>query len=134
MRKALAAKDRLRSKHIEQAREYVRLLEQKAGPVSAAIIGSVARGDFNAASDIDVLVVSDLLPESPLRRSELLYSVAIPLVEPKGFTTDEFLQLADKKNPLISDLAAHGIILVDRGPFARLLDRDCQPTHQDDAK
>lgn len=115
MQKALEARRRQREEYIATARSYVLDLQKNLGPLSAVLIGSVARGDFNLWSDLDVLIISDNIPAEPLKRSRLLYSVARPLVEPKGYTRAEFEMLLRKKNPSAVAAAKEGVVLLDDG-------------------
>lgn len=115
MKKALEARKLQREEYITLARSYATDLQQELGPLSAVLIGSVARGDFNLGSDLDVLIISDNLPANPLKRSRLLYSMVKPMIEPKGYTKAEFNTLLYKKNPLVVAVAKEGIVLLDEG-------------------
>ena len=55
-----------------EAQEYIKRLKGVLGPISAAIYGSVVRGDFNIGSDIDIVVISDALAKDPLERMKVL--------------------------------------------------------------
>lgn len=72
------------------AEEYVERLASRLRLQAAALVGSAARGDFNVWSDIDVVVVSDVLPERLLERSMLLTLDAPARVQAIGYTTEEF--------------------------------------------
>ncbi len=112
MHKVLQKRKEQQKQLVELAKSYAQALnKQLGGPVTAILTGSVARGDFNLHSDIDVLVVSAKLPADPLERSKLLYSVAPPRVEPKGFSPEEFQAFKSKNNPLITDALSYGIPL-----------------------
>mgnify|MGYP001004880047 CR=1 FL=1 len=111
MHKALQKRLQKQKKLISIAQTYVDSLEQQLGPLSAILTGSVARGDFNLHSDIDVIIISAKLPSNPLERSKLLYSSALPLVEPKGFSPQEFAAFKSRKNPLVLDALRYGIPL-----------------------
>jgi hypothetical protein len=60
---------------LEGWRLYVERLCQRAGEllgeVRVVVFGSVARGDWSADSDIDVLVISPNAPEDPWERAEV---------------------------------------------------------------
>ena len=64
---------------------------------ASAVIGSVARGDFNDASDIDVIIIAENLPGALLGRSDMLYENVPPLIEPKAYAKDEFKKLLSKR-------------------------------------
>ncbi|MCS6785162.1 MAG: nucleotidyltransferase domain-containing protein [Candidatus Caldarchaeum sp.] len=67
---------RLKEAAVESAFKAVRELEERLGPVSAAVVGSYARGDFNQWSDLDVLVVSPNFVGNPLERFEQFVEVS----------------------------------------------------------
>jgi uncharacterized protein len=68
----IASRHAERERLIEVARVYARALSERI-PVRAVVLaGSVARGDFNVWSDVDVLVVADDLPERLPDRLALL--------------------------------------------------------------
>ncbi|MGH2702325.1 MAG: nucleotidyltransferase domain-containing protein [Actinomycetota bacterium] len=52
-----------RDQLIEQARVFARELDRRIGLEVAIVTGSVARGDFNVWSDVDLLIVSTNLEE-----------------------------------------------------------------------
>lgn len=56
---------RLRERRIEEAREWVSKLPFR---VTAILIGSYARGDFNIWSDIDILLISEEFIGRPTER------------------------------------------------------------------
>lgn len=95
------------------ARRFVQQLPPVAGKVSAWLYGSVARGDFNVASDVDVLVVAETLPAHPLTRLELLLSHAPPGVEPKGLTRQEFEGLRQKRDASLLRMLSEAVLLRD---------------------
>jgi hypothetical protein len=124
LKKALEERQAQRLRLIDLARDYVnRVASRDDEPirvVAAAVIGSVARGDFNAASDIDVIIVSEGLPDSPLARADLLYRDVGARIEPKAFTRDEFERMAADRNPLAIAALTEGVVLLDpHGVFRR---------------
>jgi hypothetical protein len=96
---------------VETAKAYAKGLERTLGKVSVVLYGSVARGDFNRSSDIDVLVVSDNLPKRFLDRLSLLMGKADAGIEPKGYTVSEFKTLVKKKS--FAFMLSDRIVLVD---------------------
>jgi len=115
MHKALEARRLKREQYIREAQEYAGEVRDRLGEVCAFLIGSVARGDFNLGSDIDIIVISDALPPNPLERSRFLYELARPLIEPKGYTAQEFRQLLSRKHPTALAILDEGILLRDDG-------------------
>ena len=68
--------------------------------MEAYVIGSVARGDFNDASDIDVVIIARNLPKNPLERMKLLYENIPALVE-KHIQNKNFQNFFKKEIPLL---------------------------------
>lgn len=101
------------------AREYVERLAERLDIAAAAVAGSVARGDFNVWSDIDVVVVADDLPWRIPDRGALLIEGAPAGVQPIGFTPEEFERALAKGNVLIRDLLEHGVVLTGQEFFRR---------------
>ena len=119
----LKKRQALREHYLQLAHEYVHSLESELSITLAVVIGSVARGDFNDASDIDVIIVAEDLPMDPLKRSAVLYENVPPLVEPKAYTKDEFRKLLSKKNPIALATLSEGVILIDKGALPDKEDR-----------
>jgi uncharacterized protein len=74
------------------------------------LTGSVARGDFNVWSDIDVLVVADELPARLPDRLALLAD-APGGIQVVGLTPAELRRAIQRNNRLVLDAAARGILL-----------------------
>jgi predicted nucleotidyltransferase len=107
----IASRHAERERLIEVARVYARTLAERI-PVRAVVLaGSVARGDFNVWSDVDVLVVADDLPERLPDRLALLAADAPGGIQVVGLTPAELLRAAQRGNRLVLDAAAHGILL-----------------------
>ncbi|WP_238988815.1 nucleotidyltransferase domain-containing protein [Calorimonas adulescens] len=83
------------------------------------MIGSVARGNFNESSDIDVIIISDKIPKSYKNRGELLYEYVFDAIEPKGYTTDEFKFIYRKRNPI--EAVSKGVLVHDDGIWKNIL-------------
>ena len=108
MRKLVETRWALWRELIAEAEAYVAALETKLNITAAAVAGSVARGEHHAGSGIDVVIISDELPASPLDRAELLWRVDITRVEPKGYTRAEFLERLRRRDPLICETVERG--------------------------
>ena len=103
------------------ARDYVTALALSLDLVGAAVIGSVARGDFNVWSDIDVLVVARGLPERYLDRASLLISVPAPGVQAFAFTPQELSAAYSKRDPRTIELQQDGVFLLGEDNLRALL-------------
>lgn len=100
-----------REKLIELARQYIDKLHERLALIAAVVVGSVARGDFNLWSDIDVVVVSEDLPKrAPDRDGELMRD-APPRVQPVGFTPAEFKTAYERRNALVREAIKQGVVL-----------------------
>ena len=104
-----------RERLIALAREYVDRLSKRVPVEAAAVVGSVARGDFNVWSDVDVLVVAEGLPERAPERMALLLADAPVGVQPVGFTRIELEQARRKGNPLVREAAERAVVLLGGG-------------------
>lgn len=91
-------------------------------PMCAVVIGSVARGDFNDASDIDVVLISEKMPDVYKKRLELLYDYVFDAIEPKGYNLEEFILMYKKRNPIAIEAVEKGIIVYDEGVWNKVLD------------
>lgn len=88
------------------------------GAVKVVLFGSVARGDYSASSDIDLLVVKETSERLPARVAEALgpcWAADPPLpVEPLVYTPGELRRLVADENPLVLEALREGRVLHDR--------------------
>jgi predicted nucleotidyltransferase len=116
MHKALELRKSERQEALRIAARYVARLQKMVNkPVSAILYGSFARGDFNAGSDVDVIVICDALPSHPLRRMDLLYDSIEGGIEPKGYTRKEFAEIVKSGKPFGIEILRDGVVLLDDG-------------------
>jgi predicted nucleotidyltransferase len=113
MYKLLEARRREQQERLEIARAYADRIARVLGRASALAYGSVVRGDFHRGSDIDILVISDALPEGVLERLGVLYSVATGREEPKGYRLAEFERMRARRHPTIVAALEAGQVLRD---------------------
>ena len=111
MSEVVARRVRERGRLIELARDYVDGLSARLPVVAAAVVGSVARGDFNVWSDVDVVIVAEGLPERAPDRGAVLAADAPAGVQPVGFTPAEFQAAWKRRSPLAREATAVGVIL-----------------------
>jgi predicted nucleotidyltransferase len=95
---------------LARARGFVATLDPSLSIHAAVVFGSVARGDFNRWSDIDVLVVADGFRGGPLVRMDAL-EPRPPLVQPVGWTPSEWRVQLVRNNPIAREALEHGIWL-----------------------
>lgn len=99
---------RERRKIIEEAKEWASELHFK---VTAVLVGSYARGDFNKWSDVDIILITDEIKGNPLER---LKNINIPPgYEVIIWTPQEFEIMIKKKNQLALEAVSKGITLRD---------------------
>lgn len=116
----LAPRRREQAAMVEAARDYVTSLDARVRVLAAAVVGSVARGDFNVWSDVDVVVVAESLPARLPDRSALLLAEAPVGVQPVGFTPAEFLRALETRNRLAHEALDAGVVLAGGEFFAEL--------------
>lgn len=95
---------------IARTRQWAAELEPRLSLRAAVVFGSVARGDFNRWSDVDVLLVSDDFRGNPLERVEAL-GPRPPLVQPITWTPAEWRAQLARKNPIAIEAVADGVWL-----------------------
>ncbi len=116
---------RERLEAVREAERFARCVAERLAPVAAILYGSYARGDFNAWSDIDVLIVTgSTLPENPLKRLDVLDDclAQAPIVEPLVLTVRELLEKAGKCNPAVVEALGRGVILYMDGQLAGIVE------------
>ena len=113
MKRVIELRKKEKENLLEEAEDYLKKLKERLGPLSGIVFGSVSRGDFNDASDIDVVVIAEKLPDHPIRRLEVLLSPWAPGIDPKGYTPFEFELMRKKGNPFIQLILEEGIVLID---------------------
>ncbi|HXF98195.1 MAG TPA: nucleotidyltransferase domain-containing protein [Gaiellaceae bacterium] len=120
MSEALAERARERERLLGLARSYLERLSRRHPVLAAAVVGSVARGDFNVWSDVDVVVVADGLPERAPERGRLLVADAPGGVQPVGYTPEELREALRRGNPLAREAVASGVVLHGVEVFRRI--------------
>ncbi len=108
---------RKREEYLENARRFAECVLRKLSNSTIIVYGSVARGDYNEWSDVDVLVITaEKTPPKQVDRLEILHECMKnnPLIEPVVITYQEFIKLLTKKNPLVIEALEKGVFLVDK--------------------
>ena len=99
-----------RNELLNRARQYVADLDQRIPIRAAVVFGSVARGDFNRWSDIDLLLVSDAFHGRLLDRLDAV-EPRPPLVQPIPWTAAEWRAQLARKNPIATEALEVGVWL-----------------------
>lgn len=110
LRRRRAERDAL----LDRARSFAAGLPPGLGVRAVVVFGSVARGDFNKWSDVDVLVVADHTAGGPIDRHRALGPVP-GLVQPMVWTPAEFAQRRRRGDPIAGEAMDRGVWLVGRG-------------------
>lgn len=113
MRNVLARRKAKRAELLGTAGRFVEGISPLVGKFTAWVYGSVARGDFHSASDVDVLVVAETLPSHPVDRIDLLAAHAPPGVEPKALARAEFEALRARGDAHLARILSEAVLLRD---------------------
>jgi len=116
----LRERRRERQRRIKLAREFVEEVADSIGSLTAVVIGSTSRGDFNAWSDIDVVIISDIFNANPLKRFDSLIPFIKPGIEPIPLRTVDVYRLAEKKAPVVKEIVEGIVIRDDLGIIKKL--------------
>ncbi|MHA1834647.1 MAG: nucleotidyltransferase domain-containing protein [Candidatus Baldrarchaeia archaeon] len=116
----LRERRRERQRRIKLAREFVEEVADSIGSLTAVVIGSTSRGDFNAWSDIDVVIISDVFNANPLKRFDSLIPFIKPGIEPIPLRTVDVYRLAEKKAPVVKEIVEGIVIRDDLGIIKKL--------------
>ncbi|WP_320056943.1 nucleotidyltransferase domain-containing protein [Metallosphaera javensis (ex Hofmann et al. 2022)] len=93
-------------------------LIQDLEPRLVILFGSYARGDYTNNSDIDVLVVSDRLPEDPREAFALAYRY--PRVMPTAYNSEVFLRKLREGSTFLLEVIEDGKVLCGDEEFISL--------------
>ena len=87
------------------------------GARAVILIGSLARGDYTAFSDADLLIVVDEDPRRPLDRMVDFMDPTLPVdLDLRVYTVRELLRMAEEGRRLVREAVEHGRLLAgDRG-------------------
>ena len=108
---ALSDRRRAREALIEKARSFVAEMARAGDLVAAVVYGSVARGDFNVWSDIDLLLIRSRLPARMPDRLAALADRAPAGVQALAWTPEEFTKAHRAGNPIAAEAQARGVVL-----------------------
>jgi predicted nucleotidyltransferase len=97
---------------LRKLREYAERALEK-GALVVFLIGSLARGDYTAFSDADVvIIVRDDYPKKLPNRISYFIDPKLPVdVEPRVYTLSEFSKMAQNKERIVREIEKYGIVL-----------------------
>ncbi|MGH2750099.1 MAG: nucleotidyltransferase domain-containing protein [Actinomycetota bacterium] len=113
----LSERRQQRDRLLSEARSFASRLNERIEIKVAIVAGSVARGDFNVWSDIDLLVVSDDLESRAPDRMLQLNQDAPPGLEVIGLTPDEYRVARRKRNRLVLEAERIGLVVLGEPNF-----------------
>ncbi len=100
-----------RDRIIAELRGYARDALKK-GALLVVLVGSLARGDYTAYSDADVVVVLESSDKKPHERiSEFLDPTLTVDIDPFVYTLDEILDFARSGRRIVKEILEHGVVL-----------------------
>jgi len=99
------------SEVMRELRKYAERAVAK-GARAVILVGSLARGDYTAYSDADIIIVSDSVPERLIDRIPEFMDPALPVdVVPIVYTTDEVVKMAEEGRKVIGEIISYGKLL-----------------------
>lgn len=87
---------------------FAEILRSRMDVERIILFGSVARGDYNEGSDVDLLIVGDFKERFHKRPVDIIGITELP-VEPICYTREEFAEMLRKKNPFVLSASEEGI-------------------------
>ncbi len=82
------------------------------GAETVILVGSLAKGNYTAFSDADVIIIVSESRERPIDRAARYIDPTLPIdVEPRVYTREEIIRLAEDRAKLVEELVEHGVIL-----------------------
>ncbi len=96
---------------MEKLKDYAKKCVEK-GARAVLLIGSLARGDYTAFSDADVVIVVDKAPPRAVDRIKDFIDSSMPLdVEPRVYTLEELRRLAMQRSKIVEEIVRYGKLL-----------------------
>ena len=92
---------------LERASDFAKALPPDLDICAVVVFGSVARGDFNKWSDVDVLVVARGAVGGPTDRHDAL-GIVPGRVQPVVWTPGEFRRRQRRSDPIAREALEHG--------------------------
>ena len=109
---------------IEELKEYARKALEK-GAYAVILIGSLARGDYTAFSDADLVIIVGQTYRKPVERIKDYLDPSLSIdIEPRVYTIDELLRMAREKRRIVREILEHGILLAGNDDILKMI-KEC---------
>jgi len=96
---------------MEKLREYSEKAVAK-GAKTVVLIGSLARGDYTAFSDADILIIADNVSERPIDRLKEFIDPTLPIdLDVRVYTSKEFMKMAERGMRIVKEVVKYGIVI-----------------------
>jgi len=96
---------------INELKDYAKKALEK-GALSVILIGSLARGDYTAFSDADIIIIVEKSGERPMDRiARFIETKTLIDVDVRVYTLEEIENMMKCGSRIICEVAEHGIIL-----------------------
>ena len=106
---------------IEELKEYARKALEK-GAYAVILIGSLARGDYTAFSDADLVIIVSQASRKPIERIKDYLDPSLSIdIEPRIYTVDELLRMAREKRRIVREILEHGILLAGNDDILKMI-------------
>jgi len=100
------------SRVIGMLKKYAEECINKKGAELVILIGSLARGDYTAFSDADIVIVVPKSDKRPVDRIKDFIDPYLPIdIEPRVYTEEELKRMAAKGAKIVREILKHGILL-----------------------
>ncbi len=99
-------------KVMEELKRYAKRIIRDGRAKAVILVGSLARGDYTAFSDADVIIIADNVPRRPVDRIAEFIDPTLSIdIQPIVYTTREILKMAEEKRRIVREVVKYGILL-----------------------
>jgi len=96
---------------LDELKSYARRVVRR-GARAVILIGSLARGDYTAFSDADIVIIVNNAPSNPLDRIKEFIDPSLSIdLQPRVYTFQEFIEMARQRSRIVRETIEHGILL-----------------------
>ncbi|MEM2294468.1 MAG: nucleotidyltransferase domain-containing protein, partial [Nitrososphaerota archaeon] len=81
----------------------------KKGAIAVILVGSLARGDYTAFSDADIIIVVEESREKPVERLTKYMEAKVSIdIEPRVYTIKELREMMKNNAGIVREIAEYG--------------------------